>query len=201
MFAWSQGLIARANLDKNERLKNFGLTLERVIVATVESGFMTKDLAILVHGTSKVDRSQYLNTFEFIDKVAENLVKALTEKKVNPDSSYKFFYFPLHVRGEPIRMLLSHANAEWRDMIVPFDKWPSMKPEMPNGQMPCLQLRDGTKMGESYAISRYLGSMYGYYPSDPKLALEIDYLLEGQDALLSVIYKPQITSEEWKKRE
>jgi len=77
MFAWSQGLIARAKFDNNEKLKNFGETLERVIVETVESGHMTKDLAILVQGTNKVERSQYLNTFEFIDKVAENLVKAL----------------------------------------------------------------------------------------------------------------------------
>lgn len=77
MFAWSQGLIARAKLDGNDKLKHFGETLEKVIVDTVESGHMTKDLAILVHGTTKVERSQYLNTFEFIDKVAENLVKAL----------------------------------------------------------------------------------------------------------------------------
>jgi len=48
-----------------------------VIVETVESGFMTKDLAILVQGTTKVERDKYLNTFEFIDKVAENLVIAL----------------------------------------------------------------------------------------------------------------------------
>ena len=77
MFAWSQGLLARARFDGNDKLKNFAETLEKVIVETVESGFMTKDLAILVHGTTKVERSQYLNTFEFIDKVAENLVKAL----------------------------------------------------------------------------------------------------------------------------
>jgi len=77
MFAWSQGLIARAKFDNNEKLKNFAETMERVIVETVESGHMTKDLAILVQGTNKVERSQYLNTFEFIDKVAENLVKAL----------------------------------------------------------------------------------------------------------------------------
>lgn len=56
---------------------NFSDTLERVIVETVESGHMTKDLAILVEGTNQVDRSKYLNTFEFIDKVAENLVSAL----------------------------------------------------------------------------------------------------------------------------
>ena len=77
MFAWTQGLIARANFDNNDQLRNFGETLEKVIVETVEAGFMTKDLAILVEGSMQVDRSKYLNTFEFIDKVAENLNKAL----------------------------------------------------------------------------------------------------------------------------
>jgi len=77
MFAWSRGLLARARFDNNEALTNFAETLERVIIQTVENGHMTKDLAIIVAGTNNVDRSQYLNTFEFIDKVAENLVAAL----------------------------------------------------------------------------------------------------------------------------
>jgi len=79
MFAWTRGLLARARFDRNEKLTGFAETLERVIIETVESGFMTKDLAILVAGTTKVERSKYLNTFEFIDKVAENLTKALKE--------------------------------------------------------------------------------------------------------------------------
>merc|ERR1712086_77447 len=77
MFAWTRGLLARANFDSNAELTKFAETLEKVIVDTVESGHMTKDLPILVEGTMKVERSKYLNTFEFIDKVAENLVKAL----------------------------------------------------------------------------------------------------------------------------
>ena len=78
IFAWTQGLLARARFDGNEELKKFAETLEAVIIDTVESGFMTKDLAILVEGTMQVDRSKYLNTFEFIDKVAENLNKKLS---------------------------------------------------------------------------------------------------------------------------
>ena len=80
MYAWTQGLYHRARFDKNTDLEHFSKTLEKVIIQTVESGHMTKDLAILVEGTTKVDRSKYLNTFEFIDKVAENLVKALDAK-------------------------------------------------------------------------------------------------------------------------
>ena len=48
IFAWTRGLLHRAKLDENEALKNWCLTLERVIVETVESGKMTKDLAICV---------------------------------------------------------------------------------------------------------------------------------------------------------
>ena len=77
MFAWTRGLLARARFDSNEELKNFAETLEKSIIGTVEAGFMTKDLAILIEGTTQVDRSKYLNTFEFIDKVAETLRKNL----------------------------------------------------------------------------------------------------------------------------
>ena len=73
MFAWTRGLSARANFDSNDALENFSATLERSIIETVEAGFMTKDLTILVKNTMKVDRADYLNTFEFIDKVAETL--------------------------------------------------------------------------------------------------------------------------------
>ena len=48
MFAWTQGLLARARLDKNDALENFSKTLERVIIETVENGHMTKDLALLI---------------------------------------------------------------------------------------------------------------------------------------------------------
>lgn len=51
--------------------------MEKAIVDTIEAGFMTKDLAILVYDTATPARTQWLNTFEFIDKVAEFLNKAL----------------------------------------------------------------------------------------------------------------------------
>ena len=77
MFAWTRGLLHRAKLDNNAELTNFCETMERVIIETIANGQMTKDLAICVHGTNNPDRSLWLNTFEFIDKVAENLNAAL----------------------------------------------------------------------------------------------------------------------------
>ncbi|HEY8571933.1 NADP-dependent isocitrate dehydrogenase [Phenylobacterium sp.] len=72
IFAWTQGLSHRAKLDGNEELAKFAKTLERVCVETVESGSMTKDLALLVG-----DTQGWLTTEGFIDKVAANLEKAL----------------------------------------------------------------------------------------------------------------------------
>ncbi|KAF5308723.1 hypothetical protein FQR65_LT06084 [Abscondita terminalis] len=73
IFAWTRGLQHRAKLDNNRKLFKFTRLLEEVCVETIESGFMTKDLAMCVKGTNRIRRSDYMETFEFIDKVAENL--------------------------------------------------------------------------------------------------------------------------------
>jgi isocitrate dehydrogenase len=73
IFAWTRGLIHRAKLDDNADLKRFAETLEKVCVDTVESGFMTKDLALLVGPDQK-----WLSTTGFLDKVDANLKKAMT---------------------------------------------------------------------------------------------------------------------------
>jgi isocitrate dehydrogenase len=73
IFAWTRGLKARANFDNNERLLKFSEALEDVIIKTVEDGHMTKDLAICVAGTNDVKREQWMTTFEFMDKINENL--------------------------------------------------------------------------------------------------------------------------------
>ncbi|HUF88170.1 MAG TPA: NADP-dependent isocitrate dehydrogenase [Thermohalobaculum sp.] len=72
IFAWTGGLKHRAKLDGNDRLRAFAETLETVTVGTVESGHMTKDLALLVGPDQK-----WLTTIGFLDKVAENFEKAL----------------------------------------------------------------------------------------------------------------------------
>nr|CAH7750318.1 unnamed protein product [Callosobruchus chinensis] len=79
IFAWTRGLMQRAKLDNNAKLDKFAHTLEQVCIDTIESGFMTKDLAICIKGMSKVQRSDYLETFEFMDKLAENLKKKMAE--------------------------------------------------------------------------------------------------------------------------
>ena len=72
IFAWTRGLQHRAKLDGNEELANFAKKLEEITVATVESGSMTKDLALLVG-----DQQGWLTTEGFLEKVASNLEAAL----------------------------------------------------------------------------------------------------------------------------
>ncbi len=72
IYAWTGGLKHRAKLDGNAELKKFAETLEKVCVDTVESGFMTKDLALLVGADQK-----WLSTTGFLDKISENLTKAM----------------------------------------------------------------------------------------------------------------------------
>ncbi|XP_068602135.1 isocitrate dehydrogenase [NADP] cytoplasmic [Brachionichthys hirsutus] len=73
IFAWTRGLIHRAKLDGNGELRLFCETLEAVCIETIEAGFMTKDLAICIKGLPNVTRADYLNTFEFLDKLANRL--------------------------------------------------------------------------------------------------------------------------------
>ena len=72
IYAWTGGLKHRAKLDENAPLMTFAETLERVIVETVESGHMTKDLALLVGPDQG-----WLTTIGFLEKIEENLNKAL----------------------------------------------------------------------------------------------------------------------------
>jgi isocitrate dehydrogenase len=72
IFAWTQGLTHRAKLDNNPKLAEFASTLEKVCIQTVESGKMTKDLAILISKDSP-----WLNTQDFLAAIDENLKVAL----------------------------------------------------------------------------------------------------------------------------
>jgi isocitrate dehydrogenase len=72
IFAWTRGLSHRAKLDNNAELAKFATTLEKVCVDTVEAGFMTKDLALLIGPDQK-----WLSTTGFLDKIDENLKKAM----------------------------------------------------------------------------------------------------------------------------
>jgi isocitrate dehydrogenase len=72
IFAWTRGLAHRAKLDNNSELAKFATTMEKVCIDTVEAGFMTKDLALLIGADQK-----WLSTTGFLDKVSDNLRVAM----------------------------------------------------------------------------------------------------------------------------
>ncbi|MBA1339572.1 MAG: isocitrate dehydrogenase [Pelagibacterales bacterium] len=72
IFAWTRGLAHRGKLDSNNELIKFSTTLEKVCIETVESGSMTKDLAILIDKSAK-----YLTTNQFLEAINSNLKKRL----------------------------------------------------------------------------------------------------------------------------
>ena len=76
IFAWTRGLAHRAKLDNNQDLASFCETLERVCIQTVESGKMTKDLALLIH-EKNLKREHYLSTQEFLNAIKTELDKTL----------------------------------------------------------------------------------------------------------------------------
>ena len=76
IFAWTRGLAHRAQLDGNEQLRHFSEALEAVCVEVIESGKMTKDLALCVHGKDMKDE-HWLESFAFLDAIAEALQKKL----------------------------------------------------------------------------------------------------------------------------
>jgi len=79
IFAWTRGLAHRAKLDNNAALAKFCANLEEVCIETIEGGVMTKDLAICIKGMNGVQRSDYYETKEFINKLSENLQKKVSQ--------------------------------------------------------------------------------------------------------------------------
>ena len=82
IFAWTRGLKRRALLDNNTALDGFAEKLERATISVVESGIMTKDLALIVHKKPQVPKSTYVSTQKFIDAVEQRLHQLV--RPINP---------------------------------------------------------------------------------------------------------------------
>lgn len=77
IFAWTRGLAFRGKLDNNQELIDFTHALEQVCIETVESGIMTKDLAVCIHGTDVKAGEHYVYTEEFLNALDKNLQSKL----------------------------------------------------------------------------------------------------------------------------
>ncbi len=111
---------------------------------------------------------------------------------------YKYYYFGVYSRGEAPRILLNHAGVQFENVVVDFPSWPDLKPGMPNQQIPALELQDGTRLGQSRSIVRYLAAQHGYVPADPILAAKADELTEAYIEVIENIYKPAFIPEDQK---
>jgi len=78
IFAWTRGLMHRAKLDKNTDLTKFSENVEKSCIEAVETGKMTKDLAICIHG-DKVQRSHYMSTEEWMNHLAKLVSQKMTK--------------------------------------------------------------------------------------------------------------------------
>eukprot|EP00758_Cryptobia_borreli_P011434 Tbor_TRINITY_DN5654_c2_g6::TRINITY_DN5654_c2_g6_i1::g.9355::m.9355/K00031/IDH1, IDH2, icd; isocitrate dehydrogenase len=77
IFAWSRGLAHRGKLDNNNELIHYCNILESSVIKTIESGHMTKDLALCIHGNNNLKREHYESTDEFLGSVAKTLEASL----------------------------------------------------------------------------------------------------------------------------
>lgn len=75
IFAWTRGLAHRGKLDGNAALIDFAAALELAVIRTIESGHMTKDLALCIHGSEKLQRSHYETTEKFLESVEAELAR------------------------------------------------------------------------------------------------------------------------------
>lgn len=97
----------------------------------------------------------------------------------------KLYYFDCFAKAEPCRMALNLAGIRFEDIRVTGPSWKELKEsgKLEFGQMPMLELADGTQLVQSNSILRFLGAKYGLTPKDPMLAHKGDELMEhwGQD--------------------
>ncbi|XP_066602106.1 glutathione S-transferase-like [Prorops nasuta] len=99
---------------------------------------------------------------------------------------YKITYFPVKALAEPIRFIFSYAGVEFEDDRFDRENWPKLKPEMPFGQVPILEV-DGKKIHQSTAICRYLAKQFGLGGKDAWQDLEIDACVDTIHDLRSKI--------------
>merc|ERR1712216_135892 len=100
----------------------------------------------------------------------------------------KITYFPLAGRGETSRIMLSAAGVQYDDERINFAQWRELKPQTKWGSMPFLTLADGSILGQTRALQRFIATQTGFYPSDDiLLAAKIDELVDAVEDLPGVV--------------
>lgn len=111
----------------------------------------------------------------------------------------KLYYFDIYGRAESIRFLLSHAKVEYENVNAgPIMGELKESGKLDFGQVPMLE-HEGKTMVQSWAILRYLGRTYGYYPENPEVAYKIDSTIDAVEDYLGAYFKFNFESNEEKK--
>uniref|UniRef100_A0A2K6BAK5 Isocitrate dehydrogenase [NADP] n=1 Tax=Macaca nemestrina TaxID=9545 RepID=A0A2K6BAK5_MACNE len=112
IFACTRGLALRAKIDNDKELGFFANALEEVCIETIEAGFMTEDLAASIKGLPSVQCSDYLNMFEFMDKLGENLKIKLAQAKLEIHTWAEEDKYLLATRSTGLHFSVSHSRLK-----------------------------------------------------------------------------------------
>merc|ERR1711963_8551 len=107
-------------------------------------------------------------------------IKAKTEDAAN----MQFTYFDIRGRGEITRLLFAAAKKQLNEVRVQFADWPKLKPTMPFGQLPLLNI-SGSYYAQSLAIQAYIAKEFGMYPTNNRDALMTDQIALAREDLLT----------------
>jgi glutathione S-transferase len=114
---------------------------------------------------------------------------------------YKLYYFDIYGRAEGIRMLLTHAKAEFEDVRVNGESLAELKAagKLEFGQVPMLE-HDGRHLVQSWSILRYLGKIHGYYPETSEEAWACDSVVDAVEDYLGKYFKANFEKDEERKK-
>src|SRR5689334_19545745 len=96
------------------------------------------------------------------------------------DNNLKLYYFNLQARGELIRLILAASGRSYEDIRFEMNQWPEYKPKMILGQVPVLELSDGTQLPQSMTIARYVAREVGLGGSNNLESAKIDAVVDTQ---------------------
>merc|ERR1739842_59914 len=102
-------------------------------------------------------------------------------------SNIKLTYFNGRGRGETARLILAYAGKEYEDRRVSFEDMPSLKPSLPFGQLPVLEV-DGDMIGQSMAIARFLANQYGIAGSSNLVKAQVDDVVDVMNDVQDAMY-------------
>jgi len=104
------------------------------------------------------------------------------------NSDLKFYYFNLQARGELVRLILAAAGRSYEDVRFDSTQWLEYKPKMILGQVPVLELSDGTQLPQSMTIARYVARETGLAGSNNLESAKIDAVVDTQRDINEVFY-------------